>query len=241
MARMARLYVPGCAHHVIQRGNNRTPCFREKIDYRHYLEYLSDAANSTGIAIHSYVLMTNHVHLLLTPKGAHACGKMMQSLGRNYVRYFNDRYARTGTLWEGRYKSTLIDSDNYFFTVSRYIELNPVRANMVSHPREYPWSSYHSNALGMPCDLINPHQLYRDLGQSPSDRQRHYQAMFDQEIAPELLDELRYATNRAWAFGSDEFKADIATGVNRRTTSLGRGGDRRSRHLTAKWPGELAL
>jgi putative transposase len=227
MARMPRLYVPGCSHHVIQRGNNRAPCFRQEIDYLSYLEYLSGAATSVGIDVHSFVLMTNHVHLLLTPKSAGDCGKMMQSLGRNYVRYFNNRYGRTGTLWEGRYKSTLIDSDNYFFTVSRYIELNPVRAGIVRHPRDYPWSSYHSNAHGATCKMLTPHHLYVGLGQSDAERQQSYQGLFEQEIAAETLDELRYATNRAWAFGSQEFKAHILSGVNRRPVSMGWGGVRR--------------
>ncbi len=231
MARMARLYVPGCSHHVIQRGNNRAPCFEEENDYRCYLEYLSEAADSSGVAIHAFALMTNHVHLLLTPAGSGNCGKMMQSLGRKYVRYFNDRYGRTGTLWEGRYKSTLIDTDNYFLTVSKYIELNPVRANMVSTPEDYPWSSYHSNALGAPCDLLTPHILYRGLGQSSLERQRRYQGLFEEEIPPRLLDELRYATNQAWAFGSDKFKADMLSKVNRRPISLGWGGDRRSQRV----------
>ncbi|MCP5148395.1 MAG: transposase [Pseudomonadales bacterium] len=228
MARMARLYLPGCSHHVIQRGNNRAPCFTQESDYRRYLEYLSAAAIHVGVAIHSFVLMTNHVHLLLTPKSAGDCGKMMQSLGRRYVRYFNDCYGRSGTLWEGRYKSTLIDSDNYFFTVSKYIELNPVRAKMVRHPGDYPWSSFHSNALGVPCDLLTPHDLYLGLGHCALERQHNYKALFESETAVEILDELRRATNRAWAFGSEEFKFRISSGVNRRPVSMGWGGDRRS-------------
>ena len=171
---MARLYAPGCAHHVIQRGNNRAPCFLETTDFRRYLAYLNSAARKYRVAIHSYVLMTNHVHLLVSPQDISACGRMMQSLGRNYVRYFNDRHERSGTLWEGRYKSTLIDSDNYFFTVSRYVELNPVRAAMVRTPEAYFWSSYRSNALGVRNELLTAHSLYNSLGRTAEERQASY-------------------------------------------------------------------
>jgi REP-associated tyrosine transposase len=227
MARMARLYVPGCSHHVIQRGNNRCPCFRDQSDYVSYLEYLKEASIEHEVAIHAYVLMTNHVHLLLTPCSAQSCGKMMQSMGRRYVRRFNDRYRRTGTLWEGRYKSTLVDSDNYFFTVSRYIELNPVRAEMVSSPAQYRWSSYRSNAQGYPCGLLAPHELYQRLGKTTEARQRQYSKFFEEELSAEILEDLRYATNRSWAFGSEEFLARISPVANRRPDSRGRGGDRR--------------
>ena len=228
MARMARLYVPGCAHHVIQRGNDRTACFRQRNDYLRYLEYLQSAAELHSVAIHAYVLMTNHVHLLLTPDDAGACGRMMQSLGRRYVRYFNSAHGRTGTLWEGRYKSTLVDTDSYFFTVCRYIELNPVRAGMVQHPAEYPWSSYLCNAQGKDFSLLTPHSLYLGLGRHPGDRQRCYRAMFDQCIPQELIEDLRRATNHAWAFGGDSFRTAIADTVNRRAVSRGWGGDRKS-------------
>ena len=148
MARLPRLYVPGCSHHIIQRGNNRDACFFDEKDYAFYLQQLKISAEQSGVAIHAFVLMTNHVHLLVTPSTANACAKMMQSLGRKYVQYINLTYRRSGTLWEGRYKSTLVDSDSYFLTVSRYIELNPVRAKMVTSPSEYVWSSYRANAMG---------------------------------------------------------------------------------------------
>lgn len=228
MARMARLYLPDCPQHLIQRGNNRTQCFHEESDYRFYLDHLQEAASEHGVAIHAYVLMTNHVHLLLTPSDAGACGGMMQSLGRRYVRYFNDRYGRTGTLWEGRYKSTLVDSDAYFFAVSRYIELNPVRANMVRNPAEYHWSSYGSNALGFESTLLTRHKLYVGLGRSDVTRQSCYRDLFDREIEPQLLEELRDATNHAWVFGTEKFKKAISATVNRRAFSKGRGGNRRS-------------
>lgn len=228
MARMARLYVPGCAQHVIQRGNDRAACFHQRNDYLRYLEYLQSAAELHAVAIHAYVLMTNHVHLLLTPDDAGACGRMMQSLGRRYVRYFNNAHGRTGTLWEGRYKSTLVDTDSYFFTVCRYIELNPVRAGIVQRPQDYPWSSYLWNAQGETCSLLTPHPLYVNLGQDPEDRQRCYRAMFDQCMPEALIEELRRATNQAWAFGGDSFMTAIADTVNRRAVSRGWGGDRKS-------------
>ena len=131
MARLPRLFVPGCSHHVIQRGNNRTACCYDNRDYAFYINELQASAEQFGVAVHAYVLMTNHVHLLVTPDAAQSCGKMMQSLGRKYVRYINTTYQRSGTLWEGRYKSTLVDTDSYLLVVSRYKELNPVRAGMV--------------------------------------------------------------------------------------------------------------
>jgi putative transposase len=148
MARLPRLYVPGCAQHIIQRGNHRQACFIGELDYEFYLDKLNDAREKHHVSIHAFVLMTNHVHLLATPSDQYGISQMMQSLGRCYVGYVNSRYQRTGTLWEGRYKSTLVDSDAYLLTVSCYIELNPVRAIMVDHPSEYPWSSYRGDAMG---------------------------------------------------------------------------------------------
>ncbi|MEZ0122918.1 MAG: transposase [Candidatus Reddybacter sp.] len=148
MARLTRYFIEGQPQHIIQRGNNREPIFAVERDYFFYLECLQEAAERQGLVIHSYVLMTNHVHLLVTPQTSQSIGKTLQSVGRRYVQYFNHSYRRTGTLWEGRYKATLIDSECYLLTCMRYIELNPLRANMVVHPNEYPWSSYRVNAEG---------------------------------------------------------------------------------------------
>jgi putative transposase len=153
---------------------------------------------------------------------------MMQSLGRRYVRYFNDRNRRTGTLWEERYKSTLVDSDSYFFTLTRYIELNPVRANIVSHPRDYRWSSFHANALGERDSLVTWHPLYIGLGLEDRERQAQYKAMFDIVLEEDLLNELRDATNKGWAFGCTCFKNRLRAIANRPVESSGWGGDRRS-------------
>jgi len=159
MARLPRLNLPGIPQHVIQRGNNKQVSFFNDKDYVVYLDKLKLYSTKYSVAVHSYVLMTNHVHLLMTPETEQGVSQVMQALGRYYVRYINQTYERTGTLWEGRYKSTLVDSDNYFLTVSRYIELNPVRAGMVAHPADYLWSSYQCNALGKPIELITPHSL----------------------------------------------------------------------------------
>ena len=164
MARLPRLYLPGFAQHVIQRGNNRELCFYNDADYKVYLAFLRDSAAKYSVDIHAYVLMSNHVHLLGTPGEEHGLGRMMQALGRRYVRYFNDAYDRTGTLWEGRYKSTLVDTDTYLITVYRYIELNPVRAGMVAGPKDYPWSSYRFNALGRRDRVISGQEAYLELG-----------------------------------------------------------------------------
>jgi putative transposase len=150
MARLSRFVLPGQPQHIIQRGNNRQNVFFAEDDYRFYLEKLADACRKYDCRLHSYVLMTNHVHLLITPMTETGIGKVMQSLGRSYVQYVNFRHRRTGTLWEGRYRATLLDSERYLLTCHRYIELNPVRAGMVADPAAYPWSSYRHNALGEP-------------------------------------------------------------------------------------------
>lgn len=154
MARLPRLNMPGVPQHVIQKGNNRKACFFDEQDYKVYLLKLKEYSQKLEVSVHSFVLMTNHVHLLMTPTEGNGVSRLMQSLGRYYVRYINKKYERTGTLWEGRYKSTLIDTEKYLLFVSQYIELNPVRANMVKQPAEYPWSSFRRNALGIPIELV---------------------------------------------------------------------------------------
>lgn len=228
MARQPRYILPGQPQHVIQRGNNRDVILAAEADYRFYLEKLKEACENTGCEVHAYVLMTNHVHLLMTPHEENSLGRVMQSLGRRYVQYFNYRYRRTGTLWEGRYRATLIDAENYLLTCYRYIELNPVRAGMVAHPADYRWSSYRSNALGQQDVLVSEHTLYRRLGVSGRERCHCYRALFDQSIGKETLEAIREATNRAWVLGSDRFSARIEDLVNRRTAPKTRGGDRKS-------------
>lgn len=228
MARLPRLYLPGCAQHVIQRGNNREACFYDEADYKAYSSFLKDAAGKYQVAIHAFVLMTNHVHLLVTPGDKKGVSRMMQAQGRKYVQYFNYTYGRTGTLWEGRYKSTLVDAENYLLTVYRYIELNPVRAGLVAHAAQYPWSSYQGNALGKPIQLLTPHPLYRQLGKTGAEQQGAYRALFLGRMAERDLAAIREATNKAWVLGDDRFKAEIEARTGRRSMPARRGGDRKS-------------
>lgn len=233
MARLPRLNLPGIPQHVVQRGNNRQACFFAEQDYTVYLSKLKEYSQKYKVAVHSYILMTNHVHLLLTPEEGDGVSRLIQSLGRYYVRYVNQTYGRSGTLWEGRYKSTLVDSDNYFLTVSRYIELNPVRANMVEHPVEYPWSSYQRNAMGKPIELLAPHDCYQSLGKDDKKRQEIYKSFFDQEIPDYTLKEIRDAINKAWVLGDDRFKKQIEKQAGRRASPMVRGGDRKSEKYKA--------
>jgi putative transposase len=213
---------------VIQRGNNREALFYAEGDYRFYLEKLVAAAEKHSCDIHAYVLMTNHVHLLVTPRAEESIGKMMQMVGRYYVQFFNDSYERTGTLWEGRYKATLIDSEQYLLTCMRYIELNPVRADMVKHPAEYPWSSYRYNALGKEDPLVKPHGEYTRLGKTEQERHEAYRPLFRTRIPQMTLEAIREATNKAWVLGSDRFKRKMEKKLARPVQSGGHGGDRKS-------------
>ena len=228
MARLPRFVIPGQPQHVILRGNNRAEIFCADADYLFYLEKLQLACNTHGCDIHAYVLMTNHVHLLVTPHEEQSLPKAMQMLGRYYVQYYNYCYQRTGTLWEGRYKATLIDSDAYLLTCMRYLELNPVRARMAAHPSEYPWSSYHHNALGQPNELVTPHLEYQRLGKSDEERQAAYRQLFKSHISEGVVTEIRDAANKAWALGSDRFKQHIQQKLERRVEPKSKGGDRKS-------------
>lgn len=223
MPRLPRFFVPGYPLHVIQRGNNREDLFGDEADYHAYLGWLQDAAHRHGCAIHAYVLMTNHVHVLLTPEHSTSLPKTFQSLGRRYVQYVNAVYGRTGTLWEGRYRATLIDSEAYLLTCCRYIELNPVRAEMVTHPRDYPWSSYHFHALGKADPLLTPHGRYQRLGTTAAAREQSYRELFRHHLRGETLDEIREATNKAWVLGDNRFKARLAKKTERRVSPLPRG------------------
>ncbi len=235
MPRQPRFVIPGQPQHVIIRGNNREPIFYTNDDYHYYLDKLKEACAKHACDVHAYVLMTNHVHLLLTPWQQQGISKMIQMLGRYYVQYFNGNYNRTGTLWEGRYKAALIDSEAYLLTCYRYIELNPVRADgMVDHPSEYPWSSYRRNALGKHDPLVSPHEVYRRLGNTPEECQAAYRALFKVHISGKTLAEIRAATNKAWVLGSRHFKEKIAAQLNRPVSPSRRGGDRRSAGFKCK-------
>jgi putative transposase len=215
MPRHPRLDLPGVPQHVVQRGNNRQPCFLREQDYRCYLTQLGEAARSHDCRIHAYVLMTNHVHLLMTPAAVGAVSLTMQSLGRRYVGYINATYRRTGTLWEGRYKSCLIDSQRYLMTCYRYIELNPVRAAMVETPGTYPWSSYRFNAHGSSDALIQPHEDYLALGGTTEQRCAAYQALFLEAIGQDRLDEIRAYVQQQRAWGTSRFQATIEAELKR--------------------------
>lgn len=233
MARMPRIIVPGQALHVIQRGNNRQAVFFADEDYQKYLEVLTENATSAGCQLHAYVLMTNHIHLLLTPEHEAGVSRMMQGIGRKYVRYVNKMYRRSGTLWEGRFKSALIDSERYLLTCSRYIELNPVRAGMVNHPAEYRWSSYHANGLGVNGRSISPHNTYLRLGRSGPTRQAAYRALFDDAIDAKEIALIRDATQQCTVIGNTRFQEEITQALKRRVIKLGHGGDRKSEGFEA--------
>jgi putative transposase len=235
MVRLPRFVLPGQPQHVIVRGNNRQSIFRQEEDYTLYLEKLKLACDKHQCDVHAYVLMTNHTHLIVTPRLQGSIGKAMQMLGRNYVQYFNKKYDRTGTLWEGRYRATLIDSENYLLKCYRYVELNPVRAKgMFEHPGEYTWSSYQYNAYGEFNNLISPHEVYLCLGKSPYERQAAYRGLFKERMRERDLEEIRQATNKAWVLGSENFKEKIEKALTRQAVPKPRGGDRRSRAFLIK-------
>lgn len=229
MARLTRFILPGQPQHVIVRGNNREPIFVDDDDYRFYLDKLANGAAKHGCEVHAYVLMTNHVHLLVTPTDESGLGKLVQYLGRYYVQYFNHVHQRSGTLWEGRYKATLIDSEAYLLTCHRYIELNPVRAGMVERPREYHWSSYPANAHGVPDHRLTPHPLYLALGNDGEDRSRAYRALFRNHLPDQDIELIRKSTNKSWVLGNDRFREKIEGLLNRHVAPKSRGGDRRSK------------
>lgn len=216
MARKPRFTIPGIPQHVVQRGNNREPCFFAPQDYRFYLDSLRESSEKYGCAIHAYVLMTNHVHLLVTPEQQGAIGQCLQSVGRRYVRYVNQVYRRTGTLWEGRYKASLIDTENYLLTCYRYIELNPVRAAMVAHPGDYRWSSHGHNATGATDALLKPHPEYQRLGPTPAARQHAYRETFRIHLDENLVHAIRVALKQELVMGSDRFKDQIEATLKRR-------------------------
>ena len=222
MARQPRLDLPGITQHVIQRGNDRQPCFGAEDDYRFYLDELSEAARRFACALHAYVLMTNHAHLLVTPAERGAVSRMMQALGRRYVGRFNARYQRTGTLWEGRFKAALVDSDRYVLTCYRYIELNPVRAGMVVSPAFYPWSSFRHNAQGEEDPRITPHPSYLALGAGTAGLAA-YRAMFAEIIDVRDLDEIRLHTQQQRAWGSLRFQSQIEALAGRAASVRPRG------------------
>ena len=223
MARLPRICLPGIPQHIIQRGNNRQVCFASDEDFSAYAHWLSEYSKKYRVAIHAWVFMTNHVHLLVTPETKDGISKLMQTLGRYYVRYFNYTYKRTGTLWEGRYKSCLVDADNYLLVCQRYIELNPVRAGMVTAPGDYRWSSYQANGLGRNIEMFTPHMVYRGLGKTIKERTLAYRQLFKGHLDSNVITQIRTASNSGMILGNDRFKEEVETLTGRRVTPLKRG------------------
>ena len=201
MARAHRIKLAGLTQHVIQRGNNRSDIFRCGDDCEFFLAALGSICREQHVEVHSYMLMTNHIHLIMTPRKTGAVSVAMQDIGRVYVPYFNRRYERTGALFEGRFKSFIIDTESYWFTCMRYVELNPVRAGIVSHPHLYAWSSYASNAFGAADALLTAHALYLELGTSTEARQRRWREVCGEALNDEQLTEIRRAVRKGGVLG----------------------------------------
>lgn len=233
MARKPRLVIAGYPMHVVLRGNNRQAIFFSEADYQTYLDCIADALEKYLVDVHAYVLMTNHVHLLLTPYETQALSRFIQAIGRRYVRYVNSVYKRTGTLWEGRYKSAVIDSVGYLLTCYRYVEMNPVRARMVKRPDDYRWSSFNRNALGVDNELIKSHQQYDLLGTTDKQRQENYLSFFNQQLTEDDITEIRHGTLKKSAIGNERFKNEIEKVLGRKLSLDSHGGDRKSKEFLA--------
>ena len=223
MPRLARLLVPGQPHHVIHRGINRQTIFHDDQDFGFWLKTFREASELRSLAVHAYVLMSNHLHLLVSPSSKNDLSETMKSVGLRYTKYYNQRYERIGPLWEGRYRSTVIDSEQYLLECYRYIDLNPVRARIVQSPGEYHWSSYahHVNARIDP--IVSDHQLFWALGNTPFDRERAYSALIDQGITESTQREIIEATNAEWALGSSTFAGKLTESTGRRAEKQKKG------------------
>ena len=224
MPRRPRIHLDGVPLHIVQRGHNREPCFFGEEDYQTYLHWLGVALEKECCALHAYALMTNHVHLLVTPKRAESIPKLIIALGRRYVQYINTTYRRTGTLWDSRYKSSLIQAETYLLACQRYIELNPVRAAMVDDPAHYRWTSYRHNALGQANPYLTPHPLYLSLGQDDKARQAAYRSLFRAQLDNEAINDIRLALNQSQPLGNSRFymKIEAMTGQRREAKPRGR-------------------
>lgn len=209
MPRKPRFFLPGVSAHIVQRGHSREPVFFESSDYQAYLGWLKEAAEHYGCDIHAYVLMTNHIHLLATPGKKESISRMMQYVGRRYVPYINHTYGTSGSIWEGRYKASLISDDQYLLTCMRYIELNPIRANMVNSPGQYRWSSYHYNAQGREDARVTEHPLYSQLGKTVSSRCEAYKALFRAHLDENELGDIRAAWQTGTPLGNEYFRDKI--------------------------------
>lgn len=209
MARLPRLNLPNVAQHITQRGHNREACFANDEDCATYMHHLREAAEKHEVAIHAFVLMTNHVHILATPKTADGVTKLMQGVGRNYVPYFNHIHGRSGTLWEGRYKSCLVANDAYLLECYRYIELNPVKPGLVDRAEDYRWSSHKSNAYGLPSTILTQHTLYKKLGRNREERLEAYRSLFDAHQPEATKTEIETILDKGLVLGNDRFKKQV--------------------------------
>lgn len=228
MPRQPRLIVVGYPHHIISRGNNRSVIFYNDKDRRFFIECLKAAKEKTESKIYAYCLMTNHVHLLLEPSSEDGIGDLIQSLGRRYVRYINQTYKRTGTLWEGRFKSSLVSKDEYLLVCARYIELNPIRAKMVDNPKDYSWSSFGFRAEGRTDELLDEDPVYKGLGKTPRERQTNYKEWFKRSIPKEELSLIRNAVQKGGIFGNKGFLDRVAQLTGRDVILRPRGRPRKS-------------
>lgn len=227
MPRRPRIHLPGLPLHIVQRGHNRDACFFAEEDYLAYREWLGEAIKNTGCQLHAYVQMTNHVHLLLTPPDTGAVSRLIISLGRRYVQHINRTYRRTGTLWDSRYKSSLVQADGYLLLCQRYIELNPVRAAMVDDPAHYRWSSYRANGLGQPDALLTRHEAYLGLGKNEEDRLATYRDFFRSELDAAAIDDIRLALSQGQPLGNSRFLDTIEKATGRRCEVRPRGRPRK--------------
>jgi len=227
MPRHARFRLDGYPLHVIQRGNNRSACFLGDRDRIVYLAMLEELSKAHACPIHAYVLMSNHVHLLLTPEHASNVSEMMKDLGQRYVQYFNRANKRTGSLWEGRFRSSIVDTDAYLLRCYRYVELNPVRAGMVEHPSAYPWSSWGANAEGRDSTLVEPHPMYLALGPDAASRRRAYLELFVDCPPQREIDEIRSACQGGFALGRASFIAELERVLGRPVARAPRGANRK--------------
>ncbi|MEZ5617335.1 MAG: transposase [Rhodocyclaceae bacterium] len=240
MPRRPRVNLVGHPQHVVQRGHNREACFFAEEDYRFYLHWLRESARKYGCAVHAYILMTNHVHLLLTPATPLDLPRLMQSLGRRYAQYINRGYRRSGSVWEGRYKASLINAEEYLLACQRYIELNPVRADMVADPGEYRWTSYRWHGLGERNGLIADHPLYLALGRDEEARRAAYRALFRAQLEETAFDDIRKAVQQGLPLGNDRFREQVEAVLGRRMT-LGRRGRAESAPVNAPMAGQMGL
>jgi putative transposase len=228
MARLPRLVIPHQPHHIIQQGNDGQLIFRDNEDFAQFLVWLRDSARECKVAIHAYVLMPDHVHLLATPATERALAQMMQRLGRYYVPWYNARYQRSGTLFQGRFKTSLIDAAAYFLKCSHFVEFNPVRTHVVSDVLDYPWSSYHHHAGIRPDPVITDHALYWALGNTPFQREAAYIELSRRQLPEREYALIEAAVLKGWPLASDAFKAHLQETIKRQVLPAKRGRPRKT-------------